>query len=388
MLKLIIATTKQLFRNKEAMFWSLVFPLLFILIFSIFNFGGSLSSNILIIDNAENQMSAQITDILQNIDGIGINTQFDSVEEAKKVLAQSEEVSFTYKNEDSEDKIRENGDANIILVIPEAYGEFETLQSNLEGKFTLQLYYDEADEGQISPSGIVESILNDVTTSILLQSNQISNPFIVERNGISVRDVGYFDTLVPGILGMGIMQSGIIGISSTLASLKEKRILKRLSATPLSINKFLFAEVVSFLLLSILQVSITIVMSKFILGANIYGSIPLIFTVCFIANFVFLSLGFIAAALTKTANAAGGLAQVVTTPMMFLSGVFFSRDLLPESVKTISDLLPLSPLIDALREIAIKGAGLQDIERELLILLVWTLLAFLVAAKLFKFEEE
>jgi len=159
------------------------------------------------------------------------------------------------------------------------------------------------------------------------------------------------------------MQSGIIGMAIGIATLKEKQVLKRLSATPLSIWKFLLAQVITHLFVNIAQVTIMIALSVLVLKANIYGSILLIYAISIGSSFIFLSLGFICAALSKTANAANSLSSVFTTPMMFLSGVFFDRETLPAAVKAVADILPLSPVLDALREVALREASITDITK-------------------------
>ncbi len=391
MLKLQLSSLKQLFRNKEALFWSLAFPLIFILVFSLFDFSGSVNARIIVIDNADNEISNQIIDSLQHVKGVGINENIDNQDEATNKLKNSENVEFTFYDQEKDETYTESAGVNVVLVFPEGYGNLSELEKNQEGSeipFKLDLIYNESDEGGASPSGIVESIVNSITSEINLNIAGGKNLFDTEREGISVNEVSYYDILVPGIIGMGIMQSGVIGMATNIATLKEKRVLKRLSATPLPIWKFLFTEIFTFLILTVLQVTIMLVFAKFLLGASIYGNVALIYFLSFISSFVFLSLGFIAAALSKTANAASSLSNVVSMPMMFLSGVFFDRETLPHAVKIISDFLPLSPLIDALRAVSIQNKSIFEVKTEILIIAVWTVVAFVIAAKLFKFREE
>ncbi|MDQ6984686.1 MAG: ABC transporter permease [Candidatus Dojkabacteria bacterium] len=187
---------------------------------------------------------------------------------------------------------------------------------------------------------------------------------------------------------MSIMQSGMIGIAATISTLKEKRILKRLSATPLPIWKFLLAEVLAHLVSTIIQILLVLFIGLVMFGGNVYGSLPFLILVGFIGNFVFLNIGFIIAAISKTSQSAQSLASGMTTPMMFLSGVFFSREDLPDGVRKFAEILPLSPLIDSLRAISLKGAGITDLKSELFLIMIWTLLTFAIASKVFKFREE
>jgi len=388
MIKLLLSSLKQTFRDKGAVFWSFVFPAIFIIIFSFFNFEGSVSAHIIVIDQANTEISNKIIKALLDFDGVGINKDFSDIDEAKIKLEKSEKIEFTFKN-DERQEYKEIATVNVILLFPKGYGDMTSLLSTTdEPPFKVQLFYNQANDSLASPSKIVASILDHITNEINLQIVHGKNLFSTNRDGISVNEIRYYDILVPGIIGMGIMQAGIIGMASTIASYKEKRVLKRLSATPLPIWKFILSEVITHLVLSTLQVTLMLVLAKYVLNANIYGSIPLIYLLCFFGNFVFLAIGFIAAALSKTARAAENLSQVFSMPMMFLSGVFFERDSLPEVVKFIANLLPLSPLLDALRAVSLREATLYEVRDELLIVLIWTLVSFIIAVKVFKFREE
>lgn len=373
--KLFIASFKQYIRDKEAIFWSLLFPIIFLLLFRLFDFSGTVNANVVIVDNANNQFSEILTKALLTVDGVGINTSIGSEGEAISSLEKAEDLTFEFLDGGSNELLESSGQINTVLVIPEGFGETA---------FNVQLYFDQANEGVASPSAILQTIIDDVTASF----TGFESPYLIEREGISVNDIQYFDVLMPGILAMSIMQSGMIGISSTIATFKEKRILKRLSATPLPTWKFLSAEVLTHLVTIIIQIALLLIIGIIIFGAQVYGSIPLIVFVSFIGSFVFLNIGFLSAALTKSSQAAQSIASGLSTPMMFLSGVFFSREQLPEIVKIFADLLPLSPLIDALRDIALRERGLEDILFELALILVWTLATFLLAARFFKFREE
>lgn len=377
MQKLLISTIKQLFRDKEALFWTLLFPALFIIIFSFFTFGDSINSRVLVI-NGTNQQSEQLLTTLQEYAGAGVKESDLTLDEAKDALQNSEDFEFEYYDPEKQETYTEIGKVNVVM-------EAEMDEAD---KLNIELFYNEAEETQASPSGILTAAIESINDEKLLREHNIQKDISIERTGVSVNEITYYDVLVPGLIGMGVMQSGIIGIASGIATYKEKRILKRLSATPLPIWKFLLTQILAHLILSVVQIIIMLILAKYLLGANIYGSIPLIFGLAFIGNFVFLSLGFIAAALSQTARAAEGLAQLFTTPMMFLSGVFFERDGLPEPVKIVADYLPLSPLLDAMREVSLYNKGITDLGREFLILGIWTIVAMLIAAKVFKFREE
>lgn len=376
MKKLLIASLKQYYRDKQAVFWSLIFPVIFLLVFSLFDFTGSINANIIVIDDAKNPASEQLLTVLKDVNGVSVNSDFNNIEEARDNLQDSVRLDFIFTDNGEEET--ERSAANIVLAIPSNYGELGGEPASIE------MLFDQASEGVASPSGIVASIIEDVSLGIA----GLQSPVEIEREGISVNEISYFDILVPGIIGMSIMQSGIIGISASIATFKEKQILKRLSATPLPTWKFLFAEVLTHILGTFIQVTLLLLLALFIFDANIYGSIPLIYFLSFIGTFAFLNMGFIAAALTSSSNAAQGVASAISTPMMFLSGVFFERETLPAGVRQVADLLPLSPMLDALRDISLRNSSILDVSLEIGIIAIWTLVTFIIAARVFKFREE
>lgn len=388
MYNILIAILKNTYRDKEAMFWLILFPLIFVFVFRLFSFGDSVDANIIVIDKANNEISNELINNLKNVDGVGFSNEFLDSNEAKNALSKSKQIEFTYFDKEENKSTKEKGRANVVMIIPEDYADFSKLQENPDYNFKIDLIFSETDEGVGSPSSIIESIINQITTQMTLQNSNTRNPFTVERQGLTVNEIKYFDVLVPGIIGMGLMQSGTIGIAASIATLKEKKILKRLFATPISSWQFVLAQVTAFLLIGLVQTTIIIVSAKYILGANIYGSIPLIYMVVVLSSLIFLNLGFATAAVSKTASAAQSLANVLIMPMMFLSGVFFSRDGLPDGIRRFTDFLPLSPVIDALRGIALQEQDFSDIQNKLLIILIWVLVSFILAARLFRINKD
>lgn len=377
-----LAALRDYFRDKEALFWTLIFPLIFLIVFRWFDTTGAVNAYIIVIDESDSEVSQTVVESLQQVDGIGINYEYESLDEAKLDLEESKRIDFEVVTDEGEVVVEERT-LNVILYFPEDYGSTSTNQLS-----NSTLFFNESDEGAASPSGIVSSIIESITSDVTISMLGGQRQFTVDRQGLTVNEIGYYDILLPGIIGLGIMQSGIIGMAATISTLKEKHVLKRLSATPLPNWQFILAQVFTFLFISAMQITIMIVLGIYLLDANIYGSIPLIYTFGIGGSFVFLNLGFIAAAITNSSNAATGLANAVAVPMMFLSGVFFLRDGLPDTVRVVADNLPLSPVIDSLRDISLLDASVYDLQQEILVLTVWTLVSFIIAIRVFRFREE
>jgi ABC-2 type transport system permease protein len=163
--------------------------------------------------------------------------------------------------------------------------------------------------------------------------------------------------------------------------------LKRILATPLRPVRFLSAQVLARLVLALAQAALILAVGVFLFNGHIYGNVAWLFVLAAIANVIFLNFGFAVAGRASNPDAAAGLAQAIALPMMFLSGTFFPTDTLPEIVQKVVQYLPLTPLIDAMRIVAIDGKSLTAAGPELALLAGWVLVSFALAASLFRFSE-
>jgi ABC-2 type transport system permease protein len=194
--------------------------------------------------------------------------------------------------------------------------------------------------------------------------------------------------LTPGIMAMAVMSAAIIGISSEIVKYREQKLLKRLTATPLKVRDFLMAEVFSYLILAVIQLTLIVLLAHFAYHVKFYGNIFILYGLSLIGSLIFLNIGFAIAGVARSVNAAEAMSQVIFMPMMFLSGVFFPVEALPNAVYHVVQFLPLTPLIEALRSVSIYNAPLSDITKQLLLLAGWIIVSFLIAWKSFRFDKQ
>lgn len=360
MWKLLIADIKMLLRNKQALFWSLVFPLLFLVAFGLFMGGDqSITFTVAVFDESTSDIGTQFVDTLKEIDVIELSTDYATVDEARAAISA--------------------GDLGYAVVLP---ASLQNIQSDTPHTITLYV-----DEQKAQYNQILHGILTDIFTSYNLGITQSPRLFSVEQQGLVTKEVTFFDFILMGILGMGLMTSAIIGMTTSIVNYREKKILKRLLATPVKRWEFVAAEIISFLLLALAQAAVILIFGKVVFGAHIYGSIPLLFALVVVGVGIFLSLAFALSGTVQTVRAAEGLSNGVSMPMMFLSGVFFPIDSLPAIVGTIVKYLPLTPLLQAFRAVGLEEKGIADITSELMILGLWFVVAFAVAVFTFRFEK-
>ncbi len=204
----------------------------------------------------------------------------------------------------------------------------------------------------------------------------------------SVKDeqIRYVDWLIPGVLGMNMMFSALFGVGYVVVRYRKNGVLKRLRATPLSALEFLSAQVISRLWLIMAVTTAVYIGCDLLIGFAMYGSYLNLFLVYALGAFAMISMGLIVAAQVKSEEMAGGLLNMLSWPMMFLSGVWFSLEGLHPWVQKLALIFPLTHITQAARGIMLDGAGLTEILPNLLVLLLMSIVFLLLGVLMFRWE--
>ena len=181
----------------------------------------------------------------------------------------------------------------------------------------------------------------------------------------------YVDFLVPGLLAMGIMMSAMWGISYNLIDKRNKKLLRRMVATPMHKSNFLMSHLIARILLSVFETVILLAFTWMYFRIEIQGSFLAFLAIFLAGNMAFVGLAIFASSRTANPQVGNGLINVVVMPMMIASGVFFSYHNFPEWLIPFIKILPLTMLADGIRSIFIEGAGFQQVWLSTLILAVW-----------------
>src|SRR5262245_49441523 len=196
----------------------------------------------------------------------------------------------------------------------------------------------------------------------------------------------YIDFLVPGLLGLGIMMGGLWGIGFVTVDMRIRKLLKRFLATPMKKSHFLVAIMLSRLCFLIPEVTILIVFAWIAFGVKIYGSIVATAFLILLGSTAFSGIGLLVASRAKTLEAVSGLMNMSMLPMWILSGIFFSSSRYPEVTQPFIKILPLTALLDSLRAVMIDGASIFSQSTQVSILVVWTVVSFAIALKIFRWQ--
>jgi len=237
----------------------------------------------------------------------------------------------------------------------------------------------------------------DLTQSRYWVNETSSNGYILERllggnsgrlekQTVSGDPIRYVDWLAPGVFGMNIMFASLFGVGYSIVRYRKNGVLKRLRATPLTALEFLTAQIASRLWLILLVTVLVFSATNFFVGFRMYGSYLDLVVVLVAGTLCLISLGLIIASRMSNEEAANGILNLISIPMMILSGVWFSLEGSSPLVQKLSLLLPLTHFNNAARAIMLDGAGLMDVSGNLLTLIGMTIICMLFAAYTFRWE--
>ncbi len=347
--KLIVAAFKMFFRQKEAIIWTILLPLFMIFLFSFVNFDSLGTVSLGIVNHSQDTV---LIGQLHGIKTLKISTGDENEE-----LAQLKK-----------------GERVLVLVLP------ATFQPS--GSDSLILYVN-AEKPQELQAG--RMMIQRVLDELVFKQSSIPHPTL-QAITVNSRNLTYIDFLLPGILAMSIMQTGIFGVSFSFVILKKRGILRRMLATPMRPSDFIAAQVIMRLVVLMVQTAVMVGAGVWVFKIHFIGSMLDMLVVGVLGGVIFLSIGFALSGISKSEDQVAPLANIIVLPMMFLSGVFFSRASLPGMAYTITGFFPLTYLADGLRNIATEGATLVMIWPQLLGLTVWAIIAVVLAIKAFRWE--
>ena len=213
-----------------------------------------------------------------------------------------------------------------------------------------------------------------------------TDAFAPGRSEVTEAGSRYVDFLVPGLLGMNLMGTGMWGIGFSLVVARNGNLLKRLVAAPARRSHLLGAQLTSRLIFLIPEAGALLLFAFFVLGVPMRGSILLLIAVSLLGALAFSGLGLLTAARPRTIEGVSGVMNLVMVPMWVFSGIFFSTERFPAAIQPFIQALPLTALNDALRGVMLEGTGLMALLPELALLAVWGTVSFAVALKIFRWQ--
>lgn len=357
-----VVNMKRLFRDRLALFFTFLFPLIFLFVFGSLNSGNkSVSFNVAIINESHTLFAKQF---VQQLD------------KQKSLKVDKSVSSFTDANEKMS-----RGELEATIELPTDFGTAKSHQAYPSGKVVVHYTQNNQSAAQTLTS-VLQAELQDLNGKIV----KVEAPFTVTSKQNNERSLSQFDYTFTGLLGFAILGAGIFGPINVFPELKKMGILRRLHTTPLRVWQYfmsvMFGNAVSGLMsLGVMFIVAILVFHLRVVGNYFELAIFLAFSIMMI-----LGIGLAIGGWAKNERQAAPLANIVVFPMMFLSGTFFPRFLMPEWLQSITTYLPLTPVIDGARLIATEGVHLTQLGSQLAVMAVWMVAIYIVAFRVFRWE--
>ncbi len=358
MLAITKASLRSIFRSPSAIVFSIAFPLIFILVFGFLSSGGNVNVNV--------AMDAK-SDTL--------NPVYTSI---KKI------AGFRFIVKDSatiQSELAKGRITALINIVP---------TGNINAPYIINLTSSEA----ANPQNIqlIKSILNAVIAKI----NEVRYPnaatiAVVNNNVNQVPGRVYrtIDFILPGQLGFSLLSAGVFGVAFLFFNLRQQLVLKRFYATPIRRLYIILGEALSRVIFQLITAVIIVGIGYFAFKFTLVHGIATfasIMGLSFIALILFMGFGFIVSGVAKNESSIPPIANLITLPQFLLAGTFFSIDNFPTWMQPFCRILPLTHFNNAMRNISFEGASIFDVWGEVSILLIWIVVVYAIAFKIFKWE--
>jgi len=369
--QLILAHFRQIIREPGVLFWGIIFPILMSLGLGIaFTKKADVFRDVAWIDMQNVPASNQPVSLIKTF----LETHHSKAEKDK-------EGAVSYRITIPDDKL---GNTTFTFRIMDWQKAMILLK---RGNLTLIIG---EKNGQIDYH--FDPLNPDAQLIYLKLSNLFNNPSVLQRSSnesikpLTVTGTRYVDFLVPGLIAMGVMMSIMWGISYEIIDNRAKKLLRRMVATPMKKSHYLIALITVRLGMNFVESGLLFLFTWLAFGIRVQGSIPALLTIFMAGNIAFAGIAIFMSSHTAKTEIGNGLINLVSMPMMVLSGIFFSYHNFPEWSSSIIQKFPLTMLADGIRSVFIEGAGFAEITIPSLILAGMGIIFFLAGLKIFRWH--
>jgi ABC-2 type transport system permease protein len=331
------AQLRMTFRRRITLFWALLFPMILMTLLGLL-FGRSINAGTIAVAPVNSPAPQAVMRVLERTKGVTVKTASSPAEAIHQV---------------------KNGDRDAAIVFEPAAG----------GTYVVRLYTSNtaADGVAVAKTGQAPALR--------------FQPASVDSSSLS-----YIDFLLPGILAISIMISAVIGLSTIMVDWRQRGILRRLKLTPIPLSEFFAARITASLVVAMLQLIVLLAFGRFVFGIQIsstaWAAIPVALAGCL----CFLAMGFAIGSVVSNPETGDAVSNVITNPMMFLSGTFFPVAAMPTYVQAIARVLPLYYMANGLRDTTVRGLSITHVFPDIAVLLLVTAILSVVALRSFRWE--
>lgn len=352
----VVRTTR---RQRTALVFTLLLPIFLMGLFGSIFAGSAPALKIGVVDQDHTGLSGRLVASLKAQKGLDV-----------EIGARAHEL----------DRLRHD---HVVLVALIPAGFQAALAGSTTGPAAVTTYQD---RNQPQGAALAQGALAQIVTTFAQRAGGQRARVVLRASQVDTANVSTLDFYLPSMIAYIVLIAGIQSVAISLVDLRERRVLRRFLATPLSSLQILGGEIAGRAVTVILQVIVLILVGLLFFRAHTHGSWALAWLAILVGVACFVSIGFLVTGFARTSDAARGIASALTFPMMFFSGIFIPLNQLPPGLQAAVHVLPLTYLSDALHHVLNDGQGLSGIGTDLLVLAAWTVACFAMAARRFRWE--
>lgn len=356
------SNTRRFFRDRLALFFTVGFPLIFLFVFGGLNSsGGNVSFNVAVINHSDSQFAKDFVTQSKESKILKVNSDVTNLDQAKEKMNRSE--------------------IDATIVLPEDFGDVKQGQQYPSGQAEV-LYT----QNNASSASALTSVLNTEFKGINDKLVTNVTPFTVKGTQLNENSLSAFDYTFAGLLGFSLIGMGIFGPVNVFPELKKMGILRRLSTTPLRVWQYFLSTVIGQAAIGIISFATLFLVAIIVFHLHVVGNWFELGVFLLLGMVTILGIGLALGGWAKNERQAAPLSNIIVFPMMFLSGTFFPRYLMPDWLQHISAFLPLTPIIDGIRLIATEGKHFIDILPQIGLIGAWLVIIYVIAFRVFRWE--
>jgi len=352
---------KRLFRDRLALFFTFLFPLIFLFVFgALSHSGGDVSFNVAIINESHSTFAKQFVD-----------------KASKGKMLKVDQTVTNYKQADEK---MGRGELDATIELPASFG---TVKNGQYPSGQAIIHYTENNQQAAQTlQSVLQAQFQDINAKFVSQKT----PFTVTSKQTNERSLSSFDYTFTGLLGFAILGAGIFGPMNVFPELKKMGILRRLHTTPLRVWQYFLANMFGNAVTGLMSIAAMFIVAILVFHLKVVGNYFELAIFLAYGIVMILGIGLALGGWAKNERQAAPLGNIIVFPMMFLTGVFFPRFLMPHVLQNITTFMPLTPIIDGARLIATEGKSLIDLGPQLGIMTAWLIIVYIIAFRVFRWE--
>ena len=354
--------TKRFFRDRLALFFTIGFPLIFLFVFGGLNSNsGGAEFKVAVINQSNSQFAKDFVSQISDSKVLKIDKQVTSLDVAKEKMSRSE--------------------LDATIELPSNFGAKTDNSAYPTGQAKV-IYTQNNQQSAIALTSVLDVQFKAINATFV----KSETPFTVTSEQLNERSLSAFDYTFAGLLGFAIIGMGIFGPVNVFPELKKMGILRRLSTTPLKVWQYFLSTMIGQALIGLISLAIMFAVAIIVFHLQVVGNWFELAAFLVLGIVTILGIGLALGGWAKNERQVAPLANIIVFPMMFLSGTFFPRFLMPEWLQGVSGFLPLTPVIDGARLIMTEGKTFIDILPQIGLLGAWAIVIYFIAFRVFRWE--